>query len=381
MIHPADLLSSALGTSEPMQASATGGTSQADAVVDEFIEDDEEGPNFFATAMGIAKPKAKAKGQAKPPSRASALPSASPSPPASRGPPPRELVAVGSSASTTSKASVESPSKADSHISEQLGAGEAAAKKAGRGRPRAVVDLTSGAQKIHNEIKTEVSALEDAVSQLYEVKHCADLGIAKDKKAWRKKFDDNVNQAKAQLKKIDKIMGKLGKVPAGTLSDNDNARRTLEGWIADINTMTALLGSLVKDKPDLTELLTQFGHAKSARVRLSATCLQVVAHHQTEEYLRVKHFEQSAQYFSKDNAESAFGMPAQDRTPTDMALLAMEATVNRLVANVVKDDVVGNDAICYAGKAGTLTSCVTALVAAADRLVAWSELEPQMDKA
>ena len=74
-------------------------------------------------------------------------------------------------------------------------------------------------------------------------------------------------------------------------------------------------------------------------------------------------------------------MPAQDRTPTDMALLAMEATVNRLVANVVKDDVVGHDATCYAGKAGTLTSCVTAPGAAADRVVAWSELEPQMDKA
>ena len=246
--------------------------------------------------MGIAKPKAKAKGQAKPPSRASALPSASPSPPASRGHQLASPMKAESQASLASLASLASPSKAESHISEQLGEGEAAAKKAGRGRPRAVVDLTSGAQKIHNDIKTEVSALEDPVSQLYEVKHCADLGIAKDKKAWRKKLDDHVNQAKAQLKKIDKIMGKLGKVPAGTLSDIDNARRTLEGWIADINTMTALLGSLVKDKPDLTELLTQFGHAKSARVRLSATCLQVVAHHQTEEYLRVKHFEQLVQY-------------------------------------------------------------------------------------
>ena len=64
-----------------------------------------------------------------------------------------------------------------------------------------------------------------------------------------------------------------------------------------------------------------------------------------------------------------------------MALLAMEATVNRLAANVVKDDVVGKDATSCAGRAGTLTSCIVALVAASDGLVAWSELEPQMDKA
>ena len=85
---------------------------------------------------------------------------------------------------------------------------------------------------------------------------------------------------------------------------------SLEGWIADIGTLTGLFCSLAKDKPDLTELLSQFGHAKTARMRLSATCLQVVAHHQTEEYLRVKHFDQLAKYFSKDNAESAFGQPA-----------------------------------------------------------------------
>ena len=50
---PADLLSSALGTSDPMQASAAGGAAQADAEGDEFLEDF-EGIGGIAVEGGIA---------------------------------------------------------------------------------------------------------------------------------------------------------------------------------------------------------------------------------------------------------------------------------------------------------------------------------------
>ena len=124
--------------------------------------------------MGIAKPEAKAKGGAKPVQNID-LPSASPSPPAARGfGLIRGLAASPGPAfsnSAPTMASLESPSKQESQTSEQLTPGaEDGLGKSLRGRPRIVVDLTSGAQKIHDGIKTEVFALELPISELYEVK-------------------------------------------------------------------------------------------------------------------------------------------------------------------------------------------------------------------
>ena len=267
---------------------------------------------------------------------------------------------------------------------EDSDAAAAEVKKRGRGRPpRAVADLTAENDKRTTQLSADWKSINEEV---LVVLPCPETWDANEKLAARKnKFGEKIKKVEAVERKIESFIDKKLKKFNDSKHDKvDELKAEIQEALDKVRVVKSLSKACQTDSPVLSSVVRDLKEAKRLNLTFSRDLVQRFMLWEADEMVRLNDWKGLASLFKKTTVRHDFAVLHDGSVAAlmadeenlgltqEVALSALESHIASMMQNITSEEMAQPTA---RSPSLSLKNFVTALLEAAESLIAWEQLE------